>query len=596
MTPSQSTHTKPHHYFTILFCILFCVFPLYPQLSSTEMAFLFRSSVVLFLGIMIGIHGWQHGKKCVFNNPIILPLTAMTLLCFIGIFYSPDIYNAKAKWAVYGTVFCFFLLIRLCSHEEKMINCLLWGLFGGGLLTALYALYLQFEGNTHAINSLREYTLYDPVMQEEIIKTLEGNRAMGAFGNPNHLAGYLVLTLWVVWYLYQSSQKSFTKYGLILAGLVLSYTVYQSYSRSGLLVLAFSLCLFVSFTLFYKKRVPIKPVLYTLFPVFLVFVVTLYLLKDQLLGGRLFVSSTILARLHFFRGGWLIIQDHPWFGVGTEGFESYYSALLRPGDIEARYVHNIVLEYALQWGIIGLLVLIWLTAATAWFLWKQFPHHPYQAFAAFGSFASLVSFSLVDFHNHLIEMYIIPVFLLAGVGTSYTPVPQKRADKINLVLAYTVLCCFWIGLVLCPFFNGIARERAYAYLLDQQYMRARNNYQWAVYIDSSDHQSWNHLGHVERSIPSAHSPFFVLQYTENAVEWAPRRASYRADYAEALFMNGYPEQAITQMKRAIELFPARPVYSERLAALYEAMGQTENAAVERETAEKLKTKIKEKRL
>lgn len=594
----SETYIKLNRYSILFFGILFCVAPLYPQMSSIEMSFLFRSIVVLFLGCMIWVYGYHHVIQQSYRHPLFLPLLFIVLLACIGCFYSPDVYRAKAKLAMYIIVFLFFMLMRQNANQSEIIKLFSWAILAGGILSALYALYQQFDGNSTAIFNLQTYQIYDPVMQEELIKTLEGNRAMGAFGNPNHLAGYLVMSLWVAWYLYQSTKKSIIKLLAFVSGVLLTNAIYQTHSRSGLLVLLVSIAGMAGYTLFYQRRIPIKPVLYAIVPIGIVGCLVLYLLKDHLLGGRLLVNSTLMARLHFFRGGWLIIQDHPWLGVGTEGFEAFYSALLRPGDIESRYVHNIFLEYWVQWGFLGLAAFCWLGVVFIQLIKKRglISSNPIGFMAALGSTVSLFLFSLVDFHNNLIEMYIVPLFFLAGLGTSQLPSGQIQSSRFANQTALCIILCLWIGLVFCPFLNGIFRERGYAYSLDNQHARAQEQYEWAVLFDPTDGESWNRLGHIARITPSALSPFTMLKSMENAVYWAPRRASFRADLADALYINRFPDRAVEEMKAAQELFPVRPVYYERLAALYDTIGKRSEAEEQRQITEALKNEIEENKL
>lgn len=78
-----------------------------------------------------------------------------------------------------------------------------------------------------------------------------------------------------------------------------------------------------------------------------------------------------------------------------------------------------------------------------------------------------------------------------------------------------------------------------------------------------------------------------LHCLERARAWAPRRASIRADYAEALFALGYPEPALQEMRTALTLFPARPQNYERAARLYQAMNRLQDAQQAEETARRL---------
>ena len=80
-----------------------------------------------------------------------------------------------------------------------------------------------------------------------------------------------------------------------------------------------------------------------------------------------------------------------------------------------------------------------------------------------------------------------------------------------------------------------------------------------------------------------------------AVAWAPRRATLRADLGEALFALGYTEEAIQELRAAQALFPARPRYYDLAAKLYQALNRTEDAARMEETARRIKQEIEERK-
>jgi O-antigen ligase len=68
----------------------------------------------------------------------------------------------------------------------------------------------------------------------------------------------------------------------------------------------------------------------------------------SLFGGGLEGQDTN-GRVELWTQAWQTFLEHPWFGVGTGGF-----AAVAPADI---YPHNLLLEVAAEWGLVGLLVL-----------------------------------------------------------------------------------------------------------------------------------------------------------------------------------------------------------------------------------------------
>jgi O-antigen ligase len=585
--------------------VLLILTPLYPQLPSYRFAFAFRSLIFLTFALPAVRMGWSALFQRSRSLPFLLPAVLGLLLLIVGAFYSPVPYHAKEKIAVAVTLMLLFLTLTHFPFSRQQLKLLGGCLVLGAALEAGSALGQQWLGHEGLIRSLEQYSLYDEPMRAEMIRTLEANRALGDFGNPNQLAGYLVLSLWAAWLLYRQSSVRWLKAGLLSAALVSVFAVYRSYSRSGLLALLGSVFLFFIYPWLQNlDRRRIRRLAFVLVMGVVLGGCLIYFLPPGFFGGRLLTLSTVVARLHFYRGAVLIIQEHPLWGVGPEAFAGYYSAYLRPGDLEAQYAHNWVLEAALEGGVPGLLLFFWLTTAVFHFLyltWRRFPELQAPVYAAARAAAVFLFLSLVDFHNQLIEMWVAPVFLLAWVSRgviagmavrfprrSSAPRPWLRLAGYG---AGGALAAVWVLLIGCRYLNEDAREMGYGYALTGQMMAARDAYERAVLYDRSDAESWNSLGHAWGQLPAPTAQEQRLEAMRQAVRMEPRRARFHADFAEALFALGYIEPAIREMKQAQVLFPARPVYYEGLATLYERLGQSDAAEAERRKARQLEQEI-----
>ena len=81
-------------------------------------------------------------------------------------------------------------------------------------------------------------------------------------------------------------------------------------------------------------------------------------------GGQ----TSIGLRFDYYANTLDIIQDHPWFGVGTGGFQGAYGERIKDsGMAPSNNPHNQYLLIAAQLGLAGLAVLIWLYAV----YWRQ---------------------------------------------------------------------------------------------------------------------------------------------------------------------------------------------------------------------------------
>lgn len=385
-----------------------------------------------------------------------------------------------------------------------------------------------------------------------------------------------------------------------MAGLLLAIGIYRTYSRSGLLVLAFTAVLLLSYE-FHRRgyRVSVKAALVALLGVCVLAIAGIAMLPPGFLGGRLLTVSTIVARMHFFRGAAMIVARHPWFGVGPESFEAYYCEFIRPGDLEAHYVHNVVLESAVEGGVPGVFLLFWLASAALISLkraWSSRPETQTIAFAALGSCLSLFLLSLADFHNNLAEMWMTPAFLL---GLSHRNIREAIPPRNSRRIATAILAGLagvWIVFVLCRYWNDTARLDGRYLAYDGKKYEAREAYERAVLFDRTDAESWRQIGLLWAEIPNSTAQTRRLECLEKAVYWSPRRASVRADYADAFFALGYAERALEEMLHAQRLFPARPVYYERAAAILRFLNRTEEAQEQINKANEIKKAIETNRL
>ncbi|MBN2327518.1 MAG: O-antigen ligase family protein [Candidatus Omnitrophica bacterium] len=583
-----------------LLAVLFVLAPMFPQNVYPGFAFFFRSSVFLLFGLTAYRLGAERVMGALRAHPLTLPAVASLLLLFLTFSYTPSLYHAKGSASLALGVWVLYLLTWTGPFSGRREKILLWSLVLGGVLAAVHGLYIQWMGPADLIESLKTSANYPGDMREEMIRSLEANRAMGRFGNPNQLAGCLVLSLWPLWALWKREDKTLSRVILGAGALVLAWGVYRTFSRSGLLVFLISLSLLAGFECYNRGwRFSWKQILAVFGALLILLLIVILAAPGGALGGRLLTVSTIVARLHFFRGAVRIIARHPWFGVGSEGFESFYCAELRPGDLESRYVHNAFLESAVEGGMIGAFFFLWMLFAVLFYLrrqWRISPERRIEVFAAFGAFISLFLLSMVDFHNRLLEMWLVPVFL---VGAIHTPIPVPsalRRPRWAAAALTIILVSAWILLIFCRYWNEYSRMDGRYLAMDNQKFAARQAYERAVWFDRTDADSWRWIGLFWAEIPNPSAQMRRLECLRQAVRWAPRRASIRADYAEALFALGYTEHALEEILHAQRLFPVRPIYYERAAAFYRFLNQKEQAENQQQKAVQLQKEIEANRI
>lgn len=186
-----------------------------------------------------------------------------------------------------------------------------------------------------------------------LVQKLQGqSRVLGTFGEPNAVAGYLVVG---AYFFLREEIKGWVKYvGFALtAGAIL-----LTDSRTG--IVAAVLLSAVWIWRFIKNRTVVYVLVGALFAAAIVYV-------GMLSGSR--VASAYESRPLFWKLGWQEFVRRPILGYGAETGEVIYNqAFLRTNtrliDFMVDRSHNVFLDIALWSGIIGLFVFcVWLISA-----------------------------------------------------------------------------------------------------------------------------------------------------------------------------------------------------------------------------------------
>ncbi len=84
---------------------------------------------------------------------------------------------------------------------------------------------------------------------------------------------------------------------------------------------------------------------------------------------RLFSLGEVTARSDIWRGAWTAFAAHPWRGLGAGGFPPYWAAT--HGGEAVQHAHNVWLEFAASYGVLGLLSVTALTLGVSVLAWRR---------------------------------------------------------------------------------------------------------------------------------------------------------------------------------------------------------------------------------
>lgn len=277
---------------------------------------------------------------------------------FLSLIVFSNLYASNIQYSLEHTVYYFKAWMLLLAIVLFLRS------WNGILYTLLFSLILNMVGNS--------YLIYSYVTNPTVAATLalKGNllRATGFIFDPNFAAlSSIVIAPLVIPFLKRTSSKILKI--LLLACLAISVlSVIVTFSRMGIVTLT-ALGAYILFKEKHNKWVWLAVTAFCISVI--LFVPSFFFYRiENLLSGKLDLSS--IKRLLLLRGGIQMFLDHPILGVGTGNF-LFLSPDYAPGMIREYYAHNLYLEAAAEWGIVGfvvLLLMIWKVLTSLWKIQK----------------------------------------------------------------------------------------------------------------------------------------------------------------------------------------------------------------------------------
>jgi Flp pilus assembly protein TadD len=271
------------------------------------------------------------------------------------------------------------------------------------------------------------------------------SKLITTFVNPNHAAGFMVLTCLVSLGAAIGSKRKSERFGFMVAAAASGAVAILTLSRGGLCALILGLLLLGG--ILWRTKSSARPS----------FARTALMLCLPL-GGIAFISDSlqrefsdptrlgIVEKLAAIRDAWPLVRDHPWLGIGRGAYVSVYpiyktSAL----QLTFAYPENIAVQLVAEWGVLcGLVALGAFVFAVVWRL--AHARRVIVIGALCGVLAVLVQ-NLVDFSLELAGMAIPIAAILGAAGAEVvrsfrveTNEPRWTFATAAIPIALTAAC------------------------------------------------------------------------------------------------------------------------------------------------------------
>lgn len=398
--------------------ILFSSFFLtYNNFTLIKTSFLWSGSAILLFLTLI--------KFIIFNYRIpsfkgkYFWLLLIIFLFFNTFFVASDLnlaifgdYDRRFGLITYLSFLLFFFLLfinlKLSDNFNKTVKYLLGVITFSALLISIYGI-LQYLG-------LDIYNWQEPVYRTRIISSL---------GQPNFLASFLLLSLGSSIAFYTLSLNIYWRIYTILVIFLQLIALVLTDSRGAWLSLI--IVIFLSIFLFFKTKRKIlffKTILFTL----LLIIFSIYFLPNNQFINRLqtfsdFSSGSILARQEFYKAAISAWDKKKLFGYGLEHggeilvyyYQPDWAVFMLVNDYPDR-AHNIILDILLNFGLLGLIIFIFLVINVIYLLFlkkKLSQFKPWFLVLCLGLLAYFISllFSFPSISTSLLSWSILAILM-----------------------------------------------------------------------------------------------------------------------------------------------------------------------------------------
>ncbi|RIK36250.1 MAG: hypothetical protein DCC55_27855, partial [Chloroflexi bacterium] len=285
-------------------------------------------------------------RRCSALDWLALSWLAISLLSMANVWHWPAYWRGLMTGVLAPLVG--YAAVRTLVATPLAQHRIMAALFGGGLFVAGFGLVDWTQGGG---------TLADGVL-----------RLVGPYYSPNHTALYLVRTLFVGIGLALAAQDRQRILWVVGCGAV-TVALLLTASRGAWLLGMPAGCGLLVWAWLRQRRgsrpgeqlIPRRPRARWLHPYATVFVgiggIAALLSASW---NRLANSETVFSRLRIWQATLQLWAEEPWFGVGPAGFFWRYPAYVRPPIIEPNLIHshNVWLEAAAIWGLLGLFWMI----------------------------------------------------------------------------------------------------------------------------------------------------------------------------------------------------------------------------------------------
>ena len=352
------------------------------------------------------------------RTPLDLPILCLVILCLLSVVFS--VHRPTSLWSFilllnYLTIL--YLTIHLITGTRSRLKVLIYLIIGIAAFLSVFGLFKKF-----GMNPFSWWDYGDLKYSPDILSA--------TFGNSNHLAGYLEMSIPLLLGLFLLEHRGGKLFLIIYLTILLFSALILSLSRGGwigmLIGLSFmSVSLLVS-VYFKRKILLISAIIGTVFAALVILASTPVVEEIRTLA-EMDQTPNLAQRMVVWGGVLDMIRDYPILGSGPGTFATVFTQY-QPSGIAAyyNYSHNDYLHFISETGLLLVVLIIWMGISLyrKGFEKLKNPSRLVRgtALGAMTGITAILIHSIVDFNLHIPANAILFTILVAIV---IAPLPSS---------------------------------------------------------------------------------------------------------------------------------------------------------------------------
>jgi O-antigen ligase/tetratricopeptide (TPR) repeat protein len=349
---------------------------IFPYITGRNFAFriLVELATVLWLALIC----WNK-KYRLHNTPILQTILIFTFI--VGLADLSGVNPYKSFWSNYermeGYITILHLVLYFILLKSMLKNRRDWMIFLNlfilaALLVTLYALIIPQKPS--------------PFWRFE---DAYAGRVYSTIGNPPFLAAYLLLVIVLTFLVAFNTKRLYIKFFYLFTIILHVMVIYHTASRSAILGGIAGMTIFCLFYLSGKSDSPreqwFKKIVLVWIGILIILLTVLaflvlsnsdFIKTDRTLSrfANILSDPSVKTRLNAWKVGWEGIKERPVLGWGQENFMAVYSVNHIPYMEEIIWVdraHNIIIDWLVNAGILGLISYVAIFGIAFYVLWKK---------------------------------------------------------------------------------------------------------------------------------------------------------------------------------------------------------------------------------